>query len=110
MIGPWVICEILDVTCDRAFFFFFGEKERLISDIRRSFPLDSQTKKEEGQLGMSSILSLELSPIGGFPLDFLAKSESPSLHMQDCVAKKRIPFITYTACRIPSRKKWIPPY
>ena len=44
----------------------------------------------------------KLSLIAGLPLDSVAKSVFPSLHMQDPLAKKWIPFITY-AGRIPSR-------
>ena len=37
---------------------------------------------------ISSILCCEISLVGGFPLDSLAKSGFPSLHMQGSLAKK----------------------
>ena len=38
-------------------------------------------------LRVSSRASAKISPVGGFPLDSLAKSGFPSLYMQDCFAK-----------------------
>ena len=48
-----------------------------------------------GAAHISSHASGKLRLVGGFPLDSLAKSGFPSLHMQYSLVKKWIPFITY---------------
>ena len=50
---------------------------------------------------------MKLSLVGGFPLDSLAKSEFPSLHMQDSPAKTGFPS---SHMQDSLAKKWIPLY
>ena len=45
---------------------------------------------------------LKLNRFGGLPLDSLAKSGFPSLHMRDSLGKKWFPFINMHNC--------LPPY
>ena len=54
----------------------------------------------------SSYRGSELSLIGGFPLDSVAKSEFPLLHMQDSLAKSGLfSFIAFAVSSL--AKQWI---